>query len=44
MVFGGVVGGFGGSLDDGVEGEGGGDEDEGDVEDFGGHAGIIVSF
>jgi hypothetical protein len=44
VVFRGVVIGFGGSLDNGVEGEGGGDEDEGDVEDFRGQAGMIVSF
>lgn len=38
MVFGGIVSGFGGSLDDRVELEGGRYEDEGDVKDFGGHA------
>lgn len=40
VVFGGIVGGNGCSLDDGVEGEVGDGEDEGDVEDFCGEAGV----
>lgn len=39
VVGGGRVGWLGGALDDGVEGEGGGCGDEGDVEDFGGETG-----
>ena len=37
VVFGGIVVGLRGSLDDGVQFEGGGDGDERDVEDFGRH-------
>lgn len=44
MVCGGRVGRFGGSLDDGVESEGGGYCDKGDVENFGGQAGEGLIF
>ena len=43
MVFRGGVCWCGRALHDGVEGHRGGGEDEGDVEDFGGHAGRFVS-
>ena len=41
MVLRGIVVRFGGSLDDGMEFEGLGDFDEGNVEHFGGHASRI---
>ena len=43
MVFGRIVGGLGCPLDDGVESEAGCYLDEGDVEDFGRHAGGILA-
>ena len=41
MVFGCIVGGFGGSLDDGVKFEGRRYLDQRDVEYFGGHSGRL---
>lgn len=44
MIFGGIIVGLGGSLDNGVEGEGWCNLDEWNMEDFGGHARLQLVF